>query len=482
MFKCFSKVLDRKKPVGSKGAGPNRVALAFLFGVPFVGLATCSSARAELELGISSSNYVGNGAEGRQKSYSSFDFAFSAHSTGGGIETKALSQGLISFNDSDYRFIEFPEAYVAYATSGGMKFYLGRRLEEWTTIDDVWGMGAWSPRFRWDYLRPQQVGLLGAHATYTNDWLKVAVFGSPLFIPDRGAPLDFADGRLESISPWSISPPYQVKFQGQVTPVRYNAEIPAMKEIVVQPSFATMVKVEGKSGYWGKLSYAYQPMNQLLMSYSVYHNDSTSEVEATLYPRVGYHHLIGAETGYASRSWDSTLAALADLPRDDVPATDAGTFASSGAPPPKLMSQVVSNAILLSPTVQYKFRAGTTAGGGLRASYIHKFGTELADIGYFADGSTQFDSRFPFQDSALVEVTSPTWRKFSADTRILYDVKHPGTIVSWLFQYEPAYRWTVYLSTDVLTSWTANSPEVGTDFIHRYRANDRVMGGLTYVF
>jgi hypothetical protein len=65
--------------------------------------------------------------------------------------------------------------------------------------------------------------------------------------------------------------------------------------------------------------------------------------------------------------------------------------------------------------------------------------------------------------------------------RLLVDLQNPGTIVSWNFAYAADRDWRLFLATDVLSSFTGDSAD-GTDFIHRYRENDRVTGGVTYVF
>ena len=35
----------------------------------------------------------------------------------------------------------------------------GRATRDWSVLDQEWGVGLWQPLFRWDYLRPEQMGL-----------------------------------------------------------------------------------------------------------------------------------------------------------------------------------------------------------------------------------------------------------------------------------------------------------------------------------
>lgn len=427
---------------------------------------------AKVGLGVSSSNYLGQGSASRQESYSSLDVELDLSSSRQGLETRAVVQSLISFNDSNYRFIEAPELWLGNSKEvfSPVQFSIGRKREAWSKLDSEWALGIWQPRFRWDYLRPETVGLAGFHVNIKTPLVQAWAMASPLYVPDRGAPLDFADGRLQSISPWVLSPPYFANVFDRRTEIRYDAKIPEMKEIVSQPNYSARARVGGERGFWASASYAYKPMNQLLMSYDaiLVNTASQSYVEATVYPRVSYHHLAAFDAGYASNRYEAWLSVLADRPRDTVPTG------------PRRTSQVVNDATLVSPSFTTWFAGRQSkVGGKATMTYLRKFGKESPDQGRYQDGGSAFESRYPFENALLASARSPQWRKFTTDLSLLYDLKNPGTVVTWLFQYDPTEDWQITLSTDVLTSWT---DEGNDDFIQRYRANDRIMGGVTYVF
>jgi hypothetical protein len=428
-------------------------------------------ADAKLAVGVSSTNYLGQGVEGREASYSALDLTLDAATRGDEIDSRAFVQSQIGFNDSEYRFVEFPELYVATSKKWLTPFRttVGRKIEDWSVLDKTWGTGAFQPRFRWDYLRPQEVGLLGLYQEIESGSFRAMVFYSPLFVPDRGAPLDFTDGRIRSVSPWVVNPPYEIEIMRKKVPVHYEARMPKVSEIVRQDSVAGQVSLGYRSGLWGSASYAYKPMNQLLMSYEPRLSlDENGSANAVLYPRVAYHHLAGTDVGYRGKTVSASLSFLADLPRDE-------------APPVARTSQQVGNMFSVSPTLQMNvFGTGTNA-GGLTLSYLRVFGKDLPDTGLLSDGETsEFDSRYPYKNAFLFSTHLPTWRRLSTDARLLVDLENPGTIVSWHFQYSPAREWKLFLSTDVLSSYSDEGD--GTNFIRRYRENDRVAGGVTYVF
>jgi hypothetical protein len=437
------------------------------------------NAYAKLDVGVSSSNYLGQGAEGRQDSYSALDLGLDVKTVNeqAGIDSRALVQAEIGFNDSNYRFIEFPEMYLATSKKvfEPAQYTLGRKLVPWSALDETWGAGAFQPRFRWDYLRPQQVGLLGLYQEITEGAVKITAFYSPIFIPDRGAPLDVADGRIRSISPWVVNPPYETEIQRKAVPVRYDAEIPSIGQIIRQDTIAGQIRFGENEGLWGAVSYAHKPMNQLLMSYEGHYSIGGEEAHATLYPRVGYHHVAGIDLGTRGKRTSFTMSAIADLPTDDPPLVEGR------------VSQRVGNLFLVSPSFSVS-PFGDSRAGKLSMSYLQVIGSDLPDAGYSKDGvtladgfSSEFDSRYPYKSAFLLSAELPAWRRLSTDFTLLYDLRHPGTIVSWNFTYAADRDWRLYLATDVLSSFTDDSAD-GTDFIHRYRENDRLTGGVTYVF
>lgn len=447
----------------------------------FAPLGFTANVYAKLDVGLSSSNYLGQGEVGRKDNQSALDLLLDtkSESPGLGLDTRVLIQAEIGFSDSSYRFIEFPDLYVATskAMTGPYQASLGRRLTAWSAIDDTWGTGTFQPRFRWDYLRPQEVGLLGLYQELKTGPVKVTVFYSPIYIPDRGAPIDFADGRIRSTSPWTVNPPYSTEIERKTVPVRYDAVIPPTSEIIRQNTIATSVSVGEAEGLWSTVSYAYKPMNELLMSYEGYLSTALNngDAHATLYPRVGYHHVASLDVGTHGKWMSATISGTADHPTDRAPIVH------------DRVSQQVGNMYLLSPTFTVN-PFGDARGGSASLSYLRVFGRDPPDVGNSADPATladgvssEFDSRYPFKSAFMLSAALPPWHRFTVDFRLLYDVQDPGTIVSWMFTYAPERKWKLFFATDVLSSFTGDSAD-GTDFIHRYRENDRATGGVTYVF
>src|SRR5690606_10564467 len=128
----------------------------------------------------------------------------------------------------NYRGIELPEAYLGLPWGARGSLAFGRKRVSWNRMDEIWELGVWQPRYRWDYLTPRSVGLTGFFAEIKpdNSWT-LQLWASPLFVPERGTPLEFRDGMIRSPSPWFLNPPSELGVLGRPTPIRYSLEGPS---------------------------------------------------------------------------------------------------------------------------------------------------------------------------------------------------------------------------------------------------------------
>lgn len=388
-------------------------------------------------------------------------------------------------------YFELPEAYVGTSpklASGWAQLSIGRRLETWSHLDEEWRLGIWQPRFRWDYLHPESVGLTGAFLALKAPWFRVVAWGSPIFIPERGVSMDAQDGSFRSDSRWFVPPPSMVSIFGRGTPVRYSLMVPEMRDLVEHAGGSIMARVgrEGSegadAGFWGSVGYAFKPINQLVLSSDGYLQLSEREAiraEATIYPRVGYHHLASLEGGYDTEAVDAWFSVLSERP--DVPSVAA-----------RQTTQALEPALAMSSTVDVRVAGGLRDATRVDLSYLRQWGGNAGDRGPQAAGgsATSFEARYPFQTAVAVGVKSAALRRVQASTRLMYDVGHRGAVWSTELKYlVPGARnaWRLGVGADLMSA-----PETigaggagdadGTRLISRFRANDRVHAGVTYVF
>ncbi len=360
---------------------------------------------------------------------------------------------------------EVPQAYVSTSSSSPTQVHFGRKRSDWSKLDQQWQLGIWEPRFRWDILNPDPVGLAGIFVTHHSSDLQLTAMGSPGLIPERGAPMELRGDQWFSGSPFARTPPPRITVLGASARVSYDLQMPSYSELLFKPGASIRARLGKQKGLWGAIGYAFKPMNQVLLAYDGLYNMGPEQVEVDLYPRTAYHHLIGTEVGYQTRDLSLTLSYLLDRPVDEELGSQR-TFQQT----------TLSNAISL--TAEFKKI-------DLSASALVQVGGFAPDGGQDADGvSSAFESRYPFSTAVSVSKTTNFNDRFSLASRLIYDIGNVGLILSshFAYRFDRSWRWT--LGADFLASGTDPSSTAGNTggLIGLYRGNDRIQAGVSYVF
>ncbi|MGK5083182.1 hypothetical protein WDW37_07730 [Bdellovibrionota bacterium FG-1] len=371
-------------------------------------------------------------------------------------------------------YLELPELY--FGTSKELfplNLQLGRKLEHFSHLDEEWQLGLWQPRFRWDYLHPETVGLTGAFLNLDTPYFRVVVSGSPFFIPERGVPIETKQGVFASNSRWFIPPPATIPIFGQDTPVRYSLVMPELGDLVAHPGASIMARVGAESGPWGLVGYAYKPVNQLLLAADGVLQLSDRQpiyVDAQIYPRVVYHHLTSAEAGYSGERMNTWFSVLGERPEMDTT-------------PAQWTTQQIVPSLAMSAAFDLRIMGSIESPTSIGLSYLRQWGGNAGDEGPEATGgsASSFEARYPYQSAVSLGLKSRLFSSFSGSSRVLYDFGHEGTVWSTELRYRPHQNWMLGAGADLLAAPSGEDLD-GSDLLSRYRANDRVHAGVTYVF
>lgn len=402
----------------------------------------------------------------------------------------AIFMTSLSSKDKPESYYELPEGY--FGTSAkleSMKLTLGRKLEDWNHLDQFWELGIWQPRFRWDYLRPDEVALTGLNVEIERPFFRANLFGSLLFIPERGVPVSNQNGSLISTSPWFISPPSNLIILSQQTPLDYNLEIPTLSSILLHPSLCGMIRIGDEMGPWISSGVAYKPMNQLLLAYNGFLpiNGNSNTQDPAVVPivaRVVYHTLISAEAGFTSEQYSGWLSMLFDHPDKEVTPQLDSTWTL----------QAVSPSFAISPAFEFHLTDPNSNVMRVVMSYLYQTGGNASDVAsgggnaISTGGVTVFEPRYPFQSAIKVkgQLELPDFATFLQGLTIfsgslLYDIHNVGMIITADAKYRPSPRWEYGVGIDLIGNDEALNTNP-TDFIGQYRGDDRIRAGVTYVF
>lgn len=362
------------------------------------------------------------------------------------------------------------EAYVSQKIDSQVTLSFGRKLQEWSQQDESWKMGLWQPRFRWDCLSPQEQGLTGFFADYHEADLQVSVFGTPLFIPEQGGTYDLTDGQFKARSPCFEAPGASLEILKIQTDARYQINMPPLQKLVLNPGAGTTARWGSEKGPWGRLSYAYKPMNQILIDYdgNLQLDEKVARVQVS--PRVAYHHIATAEAGFQSEKWGGWFGVTAERPlRSDLPTRFTG--------------QQRTPAISVGPTLTWT-PAGPS-GAVWDVGYLRHWGGEVETEGELAAQGALAEARYPYGEAlsfgAKTRFSGSVGRKLTLSSRFIYDLSVEGSFLSTELRYHPSPSFSVGLGADLLKVGSKGAEDTSV-LISRFRGNDRVYAGVRYAF
>lgn len=366
------------------------------------------------------------------------------------------------------------EIYVASHGAGPGKVYVGRKKKDWSELDRRWQLGLFQPKFAMDALRPEEQGLTGIFLDHNTEQAEFLVFATPLFIPSVGPDIREEGGSLVADSRWYREPSRDYDFNNRINNINYELDIPEATKLVNNGGAAAMGRIGNKEkGPWFAASIGYLPVNELILKRKNFKDVSADKVDVTVSPDVTYHHVYTADLGYAFENVKSSVSYLQDEPGEKLPETDWSIQRLEAL---KAYSAAVefSLANILANTLTFQLE------------YLRVNGGSIVDISANGqpDDFTLFDQRLKFANALSFrmegQLASFFRRPFVTRFKYLYDYDQRGSLLNAEFLYYPTQKWAVVMGGDVLGVQDETYRVSG--FLNQYRANDRVYGGMTYVF
>lgn len=367
------------------------------------------------------------------------------------------------------------EAYLATSRlARETQVSLGRKKAQWSELDSRWQTGLWQPRSALDALRPEEQGLTGLFVDYNRPNFQMLGFVTPIFIPTMGPEIREEGGSLVSDSRWYRSPPATIGFNQQVNSLVYKLDIPEAAKLAVNPGAAVMGRIGSRDvGFWGAGAYGHKPVNDLLLRRQNFKATSSPTVDVTVSPDIAFHDIVSADAGYSGDTVQMVVSLLSDNPAEKRPDPDQSI---------QKLEPLQAYSANLDWTVKNLFSRSVQ----LQLGYLKVYGGGIHDI--VADGSrddyTLFDERLKFTNAATVGFQGSLFnissRPLVTKVRYLYDFDQKGTLMSAEFQYYPKTEWALVVGADLLG--VEDESYKPTSFLNQFRANDRVYGGMSYVF
>lgn len=385
----------------------------------------------------------------------------------------------------NYSYISVYEASVAWsAPSQVFSARFGRHLTAWNDADRVWNMNLWNPTFSMDALRIQQQGLLGLFFASKTEYFQAEAYFSPAFIPTTTPEVADRNGEITSESRWFRSIPTQSEVIGRPTRLYYRLEIPQIQELISQPAIGAQLRVgRVDQGPWARLSMADKAMNNLFFKYDANFRTGTNQQargEVELRPLAQRHFVAGVDFGYQFKGGEVVLSHIQDRPNlasVDNPRTSEGLatdFIQQTPRPLRATSIRWDQHNLRVPLTNLPLRG--------RVAYLKADVEATRDFDAAGrEQSSLLPHRLNYTNAATVEGKVGLTARWDIGLKYLRDFDQLGS--QW--NLEVSYRrgsWIAAVGGDSLGVDDSSTTNGDSRFLNYYRQNDRVYGGVTYVF
>ncbi|MEO0334918.1 MAG: hypothetical protein AAF202_00885 [Pseudomonadota bacterium] len=395
-----------------------------------------------------------------------------------GLDYKMDFQGLFAQQESDRPYLTVPDLYLAHQSSIG-NLSLGRKKRVWSKFDELWKLGIWQPQARWDYIHPQTQGLTGLFwEKQVSQGFELSAFATPIFLPDQGPNFELVDGQFTSQNRWFWGPQVDVELLDSDAEIRYSLDRPNETDVILNGGGALQARMWSEStGLWVSAAHAFKPINQIhlggeprLRTQNIL-NETVVDVEIST--EVAYHQLSTLEGGWKSPDVQTSFSVTRDAP------------IKPEMPDERVKSSLVET-YFTGVQLEHRLKLGSFRNGRVRYAYMKTFFGERVNGGNgFTSNLDSSLSRFNFEDVAMFEIGQPffasTGSPVTLGMKYFYSFPEDGQLLSGqlLWQVNRQLSWVALI--DVLSAREASN-EVGSGLMSRFRSNDRVALGATYVF
>lgn len=376
--------------------------------------------------------------------------------------------------------LTFHELFVGSPRANG--FFVGRRLANWNDADRHWNLGLWQPLYARDSFQTESQGLTGIFFQQATDEWQIVAFASPVFIPTLTPAIEEHNGSLGSPSRWFRPLPTQIPVIGdRETPLQYKLKMPAIRELVTKPSLGLSMRWGSqKSGPWVNVALARKPMNEIFIRY-----DASLVAQKDLYqglvevtPFSMMHEVWSVDMGIKSSSFQASLSFVQDQPEQKRPVSQllGGGFQSDEyQQQPQPLSAVAvhfeTEASAAARLVRFSF------------DYLRAQSADTPDIDQEGiERSRLLPHRLSLSHAGKVAGEVEWTRSFSFVGSYTREFDQEGSIWNIEARYRPLRSWLLRVGANVIGVDRENERQQDNRFLNAFRQNDRVYGGLSYVF
>lgn len=387
------------------------------------------------------------------------------------------------YKGKNFVFGAVPEVYYQYTTNLNAltkniqinTITLGRKVINISEADQAFNLGLVNPYFTQDFLSFQKQGLVGLHYDLnTKNW-GGGLSALPIYLPNQGPSVQEKYGKIEGSNRWVKKPPAQFAFNDNNKEIVYSINYTEVSKLVFSPgaiAYARLGQVDNQVHFVA--SYSRRPMNEPVLERETY-ADLNVVGNVNLVPQVLYDDLYTADLRFKNESVKTSLSYISDRPQNKI-ARDF--YSIQTLKPLNGMTASVDYSLETKSKNKYNFGLALGAFSGGEIIDLNSDGTE--NIFTFSKQRLQY--KMPTQVSFGSDLLSFGSKTLYSNFKWLYDREQKGSVFTTEFNLnnESQKGLAAHLGFDILGTEEQKTDDIG--FIQQFQANDRVYGGLDYVF
>lgn len=390
--------------------------------------------------------------------------------------------------DLNNSYFSVQEMYSSYRFRGeALTVSAGRKIEFWSQVDNDWQLGLWEPKYNIDALRPVNQGLTGLFVNSRYKDFEFLAYVSPIFVPTINPDISEKDGSLRSDSRWYKTPSDTGSVLNRDTKLAYSISMPELSKLVTNPGAGMRLRYGGREpGPWASANFARKPINSLFIKYdyNLALQATGSQAEVDVSPTVSYHRLYGADAGWLFEKSMLSVSVLMDDPETEKPQNDKD---ASGENTTDWIKQEPGRLKIYAVHSQTKVDVpGFVEPVSLALDYLKADEEQTRDIDQAGEvRGSLFPYRLNYTQAASLRMGTSTrlaGRALLMSLRYLREFDQQGSLYTLMAQYVPARDWALTFGVDLLGPDDGSETNTDKRFLNQFRANDRVYGGLSYVF
>lgn len=369
-----------------------------------------------------------------------------------------------------------PEIYFGLGQQENTFVAAGRLKKNHNFLDSYYNLGLYNSFFTNDLVDYKEQGLTGLHLQAYNGFVGGYVGWHPLYLPNQEPQVREESGSLVSSNRWAQRVPPQFQFADKNHPIEYVVRDYRMSDIIENEGYsATAFVGEDPKRPVLQVAYANHPVNAIPLVRDTYASAKDFKGHVSLSPMVTYHEVKSADLNFDFLNIQTTFSYMEDQVRNKAaPENEALQYLAP------LQVYGIYVAADVSPWVrrQLIFSVAAAEMKGGQIFDLDSAGKE--SIFSFSKRRTQFKA--PVTLGLATEMMFIRSKPVKSQMRWTYDRTDKGSLLSAQFGYKIMAHMNVHLGADIVGVEKSLPEDAGSNFLDRNQANDRVYGGLQYVF